>query len=244
MNNIDRSRKRYEELFPDDSSKAEAFDRLAQKYYLCNFGTTPKADIDLLMFSIYLDRILDNSEEDIKMYSDYTLSKNLGITQNRISSLKEKKQLIYPYSGFVWEKSFLRISENARYENDKIKIQIPDRNLYLEIKNAIEEMGGYIDVQLNPSLLQISPEYFIELLMSISDEDDRKVFRKKLRKKFNEQKDDVEYFNSEPTSCVIKRQIKDIGIEAALNIVLSCIPGGTVAANILKTVIGAISNNF
>ena len=38
--------------------------------------------------------------EDMNTYSDYTLSKLLGITQNRISSLKVKKELIYPYQGF------------------------------------------------------------------------------------------------------------------------------------------------
>ena len=84
----------YEKLFQtfegneDIEGKAQAFDKLAEKYYYCNFGSTSKADLDVLMFSIYIERILDKSQKDFNSYSDYTLSKNLGITQSKISNLK------------------------------------------------------------------------------------------------------------------------------------------------------------
>lgn len=156
---------RYNELFPDETTKAQAFDKLAEAYYRMNFGQMQKSDFETLMFSLYLDRILDASEEDIRSYSNYTLSKYLGITQSKVSNLKIRKELLYPSTKFKWQKSFQRVIKNARYEDNKIKIPIPDRNLYLEIENAIEELGGYNEKQLSSSLLQIRPEYFVDLIL-------------------------------------------------------------------------------
>lgn len=93
------SQEKYEELFSLED-KAKAFDMLAQNYYFGNFGTMQKSDFDLLMFSIYLERILEKSEDEIETFSDYELSKLLGITQSRVSTLKVKKQLRYPYKKF------------------------------------------------------------------------------------------------------------------------------------------------
>lgn len=186
---------KYQELFSDEKSKAKAFDLIAQNYYFGNFGTMQKSDFDVLMFSIYLERILEQSEEDMNAYSDYELSKLLGITQSRVSRLKVKKQLKYPYTGFDWKRSFQRVSKNARYENGKIKIHIPDKNLFLELQNAIEKEGGYVEIQLNSKLLQVSPEYFVDLMAAVSEEKDRKIIRKKLRDKLRaaENKKDIQY---------------------------------------------------
>ena len=94
------------------------------------------------------------------MYSDYELSKQLGITQSKVRNLKVKKQLQYPRT-YDWKEAFVRVCENATYENGKIKVQIPDVNLYYEVKNAIEEAGGYIDISLTSNLLQVSRDIFL-----------------------------------------------------------------------------------
>ena len=67
--------------------KAEAFDQIAYEYYLGNFGTMTKTDFETLLFSLYLERILKKSESDLNTYSGYTLSKQLGITQERVGTL-------------------------------------------------------------------------------------------------------------------------------------------------------------
>lgn len=59
-----------------------------------------KTYFETLLFSLYLDHILDISEDDMNTYSDYTLSKYLGITQSKVSNLKVKKELQYPYAKF------------------------------------------------------------------------------------------------------------------------------------------------
>ena len=232
--------KRYDELFPDEATKARAFDEIAKQYYFCNFGTMQKTDIDVLLFSLYLNRILDQTEEDMQTYSDYILAKYLGIPQSRVSALKVKKELKYPYPGFDWKKSFARICENARYDKGKIKIYIPDRNLYLEIKNAIESAGGYVEAQLNPHLLQVTPQYFIDLALAISDESDREEMRKSLKEQLVKTNVDIEFFEKQSMGDLLKGSAVDIGISVVSDIISSCIPGvGPIISMILKNAVGA-----
>lgn len=227
--------KRYDELFPDDSVKAKAFDEIAKQYYFCNFGTMQKADIEVLLFSLYIDQILEKSEENMQTYSDYTLSKYLGVTQSRISTLKIKKELKYPYAGFDWKTSFSRIFNNARYENGKIKVHIPDRNLYLEIKNAIECKNGYVDILLNSNLLQVSPEYFIDLVFAISNDEDKENIIKELNKKYCGTQKLEEELESKSIGELVKDGAIDIGIETIYSLIESCIPVvGSTASKLLK----------
>lgn len=202
-----------------------------------------KSDIDVLLFSLYLDRILEQTENDMQTYSDYILAKYLGIPQSRISALKVKKELKYPYSGFDWKKSFSRICENARYEKGKIKIYIPDRNLYLEIKNAIESAGGYVEVQLNSRLLQVTPQYFIDLVLAVSDESDREEIRKSLKEQLIEKNVDIEFFERQSVGDLLKNSAVDIGVSVIGDIISSCIPGvGPIISKILKNSIGKIED--
>lgn len=179
-------------------------------------------------------------------YSDYTLSKYLGITQSRISTLKVKKELKYPYPDFDWKKSFLRVLENARYENGKIKVHIPDKNLYLEVKNAIECAGGYIEVQLNINLLQVSPEYFIDLLLVVSNELDRNEMRKILKTKLgdNINAEDMEFLQAESKQSILdyfKNNAINIGTDLICNILNAYIPVvGPVMSETLKKLVKII----
>ena len=74
-------------LFYDAQEKAKAFDKIAEVYYNRNFGSISKSDFDVLMFSIYIERLLEKDESDMDSYSDYELSKQLGITQSKIKNL-------------------------------------------------------------------------------------------------------------------------------------------------------------
>ena len=96
----------YNELFPDEKSKAEAFDTIARHYFFKNFGSTSKMDLELLLYSMYLERIYRCEGSEIVSSSDFALSKVLGITQSRVSSLKERKEAKYP-SNFDLRKEFL-----------------------------------------------------------------------------------------------------------------------------------------
>ena len=84
----------YNELFKDED-KVKAFDKIAEKYYFSNFGSTSKTDFETLMFSIYIEQLLKKNQVDYNAYSDYTLSKQLGITQSKVSNLKVRKEMLY-----------------------------------------------------------------------------------------------------------------------------------------------------
>lgn len=211
----------YQKLFPDEASKAKAFDQIAQKYYWGNFGQLQKSDFETLLFSIYLERVLDSSEKEIFSYSDYELSKYLGIPQSKVRTLKIKKELQYPRQGFDWKEAFLRISTNARYENGKVKLNIPDPNLYLELKNAVETTGGFVDLPAAASLLQISPKDFFDLLLATSSEKDRKALRKELKKKMEEENRDTKYLDKKP----VRELAADFSVMAIGELFRVCIPG-------------------
>lgn len=194
-----------------------------------------KADIETLLFSIYIEQILKKDADDFSAYSDFRLSKELGIPQSRVANLKVKKQLQYP-STYSWRDSFTKVSRNARYENGKIKIQIPDINLYYEVKNAVEEAGGYVDVTLTQKLLQISPEYFLDLLVVVSEEKNRKHLRENLRDEIRKYNKDKEYWEGEPLGRYLSGCGKDV-ISSVLQGVISNAAAGslvTLVQNVLN----------
>lgn len=170
--------------------KAEMFDEIAARYYNRNFGQMSKTDMDLLMFHFYIEKISSVSTRgdgtlDYLQCSDYKISKELGITQQRVRNLKVKNQLVYPSKEERdWKKEFAKLTENARYDqvSKKVIVNIPDPNLYLEIQNFIEEKGAFVEKQLNNKILQIRAEYYIDLVISLESNDNRKRIIDELRK--------------------------------------------------------------
>lgn len=218
---IDRAEETYKHLFPTESVKAEAFDKIAELFYNCNFGSTTKMNIETLMFSIYLERILDEKgPENFNAYSDYTLSKALCITQSRVSNLKIRKELLYPYIGFEWKKSFELLSKKAIFEDGKIKLYIPDKNLFFEIKNAIEEVGGFVEIQLTPSLLQVNLPYFLDLILAIDGNASRTDLIKKINTKMQKYGKDVKIMEEEPIGKALLNQMPKLIID----LIGECIP--------------------
>lgn len=234
----EKAKEKYNELFATEADKAAAFDKIARRFYFANFATMSKSDFETLLFSLYLEQILNCSENNYDAYSDYTLSKVLGVPQSRISTLKVRKELQYPYSKFDWKESFKRISQRAIYEDGKIRLYIPDRNLYLEIKNAVETSGGYVEMQLSPNLLQIRPEYFVDLVLAISDDDDRKKASEEIKKRVKEKDKAIEFMERKSFG----QQLGGFAPEIIADL-LSNIPGvgplvGTLFKNVCKAIIG------
>ena len=93
---------RYNLLFSKEE-KAAAFDQIADQYYLGNFGRMSKTDFETLLFSIYIERCLEKKQP----FDDYKLSRDLGITQGKVRSLKVRKELQYPYKEFDWKTAFV-----------------------------------------------------------------------------------------------------------------------------------------
>lgn len=175
-----------------EDEKAKMFDKIASQFYQANFGQMSKSDFELLMFHFYIDKMISqNKNEDgsieYNKISDYKISKDLGITQQKVRNLKVKNQLIYPID-FDWKLALSRLTKEARYDrtNHKIMLNIPDPNLFYEIQNFIEEQGAYIEKQLNSKILQIRVEYYIDLVLSLDENCDKKKILKKLKKDFKD----------------------------------------------------------
>jgi len=198
-----------------DTDKIKAFDEIAKMFYYANFGQTSKSEIELFMFKVYLEKLIDENKDvedqtiDYNKCSDYRISKELGITQQRVRNLKVKKQLVYPEE-FRWEVALAKLMKNARLENSKIIINIPDPNLFYEIQNFIEEHGGYIETQLNSKILQIRQEYFLLLAIELESEDTQKKIIKRIKKDLHSHDSDNQKLD--------KREIANSLITGAVNI--------------------------
>lgn len=178
----------------DDEEKIVLFDEIASHFYDANFGQMSKADMELLMFRFYLEKMISTYQNqdgtiDYNKCSDYKISKELGITQQKVRNLKVKKELIYP-TKYDWKAALALLTENARYDKatNKVTLNIPDPNLYIEIQNFIEEQGSYVEKQLNSKILQIRAEYYIALVISLEQGDNRKTIINELKKQCGDDK--------------------------------------------------------
>ncbi len=144
-----------------DGEKIKAFNKIASNYFNKNFGSLSKSDFEVLLFSEYIEHFINNSMN----YSDYALSKELGITQNRVRALKEKKELKYPNEGFDWRNGLIDPLKTAKYDKltHTVKLIIPDVNVQIEFRNYVESNGWYDEFSLNKKLSVIPISGFVEI---------------------------------------------------------------------------------
>ncbi len=179
--------------------KARMFDEIAEKFYNRNFGSLSKADMDLMMFRFYFEALMgdntyQNGNINFHTCSDYNMSRELGISQQRVRNLKVKYQLTSP-TDFAWEAALSKLTEKAKYDKDsqKITLNIPDPNLYIEIQNFIEEKGAYVEKQLNSKILQLRTDDYITLILATEDDANKKRIIKSIKEqnKANEKDNSV-----------------------------------------------------
>ena len=173
----------YNELYHESEltkAKAKAFDEIAAMFYNGNFGTATKSEIELKMFSILMDAMIQANKDnsgvlDYKVCSDFRVGHLLGIPQEKVRTLKIKKQARYPQT-FKWTDSLMSLKNDIRYDERKGKIIIPmpDPNLYNAIRNFIEDKGGFIEIQRGNNVIQTRPEYFFILLYNALESDSDK----------------------------------------------------------------------
>ena len=162
--------------------KIAIFDKIEQHYFIRNFGSMTKADFETLIFSEYIEHRINNNLP----FDDYSLSKELGITQSRIRALKERKELKYPYENFTWQIAFAESVKNAKVDpNDHyVKMIIQDINVMNEVRNFIEVNGWYDECSLNKKLLRIPLDCFVEIcykneeFSEVFSDDTKKSIRK------------------------------------------------------------------
>ncbi len=165
--------------------KIAIFDKIEENYFVRNFGSMTKSDFETLLFSEYIEHRIKNKLP----FDDYSLSKELGITQTKIRALKERKELKYPYKNFTWQTAFAESVRNAKVDpNDYyVKMIIQDINVMNEVRNFIEVNGWYDECSLNKKLLRIPLDCFVEICYKSEEfsdvfSDDTKKLVKKISK--------------------------------------------------------------
>lgn len=128
-----------------------------------NFGTLYKADFDLLVFHHYMESIRKSDA----FLTNYEISKQLGITVQRVVSLKDKEASRYPYDESSWKKEFLECFSKSYVSGDKLVISITDRRLYRELESYLEKQGLATEYDLNPSVFKAEPERFVEAIKEL-----------------------------------------------------------------------------
>lgn len=182
------------------NEKCALADKIAKQYFEKNFGSMTKADLETLLFSEYIEHCINYGIP----YDDYTLSKELGITQTRIRSLKERKELKYPREKFNWKEAFGEALKNAKYDETDhyIKMIIEDVNVMNEVRHYIETQGWYDECTPHKKLLRIPLKCFIDICTGECDLDDvfteeAKENIKKLSKKDSAVNSFIEDFSKE-----------------------------------------------
>lgn len=220
--------------------KIQCFDKIYKAYYLQNFGTMAKVDIETLLFSEFLEHCMNCGEP----YDDYTISKKLGITQSRVRSLKERKELRYPYLN-NWKNQFTIAAQNAKYdENDHyIKFIIEDVNVLMEVRHYIEQKGWYDECSLNRKLLRIPLACYIDICLKdesvtdlFSDEALQKV--KKISK--TESDKALSQFVSEFNQEGLKSFVMCAGKQLICEVLKTILPFGGAISGMLNLIVKII----
>ena len=119
------------ELLNDDAFAQTIGKEIIKHYFDRNFGSLSKSDLETLLFHLYVVKF---SKQD-----DYTISKELGITQSRIRALKERSALRYGQN-YDYKKGLIEAIGNAYYDNKSNKIQclVNDVNVLIEVRHLLE----------------------------------------------------------------------------------------------------------
>lgn len=136
-----------------------------------NFGTLSKSEFDLLVFHYY---ILEKQSNASGAYvSDYDIGRDLGLTIQRVRSLREREALKWRSQG-DWKDKFLECLKHARYDekSDAVKIPVLDVNVIKEVRNFIEMAGLIDDYQLNPKVFQCNLDALIAICLDFKSGSD------------------------------------------------------------------------
>lgn len=179
---------------------------LCDLFFNRNFGQTSKSEMELFMFHCYME----NMRCGQIVFTDYQISKELGVTQQQVRNLRIKEQLKYPRE-IVWQDELEKLIPNARYDDPYIVIDMPDPNVLIEIKNYLENRGRYVIVQRNVRLLTMRIESFVDLAIEINPEKNtNEVYKELLKQLQKDNKIDEGKLHPNINAC---KEIVDLGID-------------------------------
>lgn len=219
----------------NEEEKIRLFNKIEEHYFRRNFGSMSKTDLETLLFSEYIECCINNNVP----HDDYSLSKELGVTQARIRSLKERKELKYPRNEGNpdwWKVPFAEAVKTAKYDDrdQSIKFIIQDVNVLTEARHFVEESGWYDDYSLNRKLVKISLACFAEIFLeedhvgNILSESEMKKLRK-LAKEHTELSQLIDDCSKDGFKAFLMSASKE-----AIGVALRCLPFGGITGEVFK----------
>lgn len=149
------------EDFSEEEVK-ELLSKLCKGYFNKNFGTLTKSEIDLIMFHHYLKQKMASKTNSF--ISEYEISKELGISQARVRTLKTKDYL-QNENKVDWKNELLEIFNSGNFvrKDGDIEVIIPDVNLMMELRNFLEEEKMINEYVLNPKVFKCTLDVFVKV---------------------------------------------------------------------------------
>jgi hypothetical protein len=227
-----------------DENKKEALDFILENILGSGFGVLGKTDIDSILFATIL-------KYSGKSYSDYELSRLLGLTPRRISNLREKVSIRYiPISREEAINIFIKNLKNAKQEGNYIDIPIYNVAVKNEIESMLYEQSILLYTQLNPRIFRIRIDDLFELLLLFQSLRDENLSYDELKNQvinnLSEEEERLEKIgfeieNTNRNMQTIKQKLLSSGVQIGLEVIKTLVPGGELivnAINILKDTFG------
>lgn len=233
----------------DNDSKDSFMKDICESCFNKNFGKLAKSDFELLLFKNYVDACKKENQET----SDYELSKQLGITQNRVRTLKQLKYKKYDLFEDGWWKNEINKSlVNVHFDknNNTIKFIVDDVNAKEELIHFIESRGWYDDATLNKKLVSIPLQCYFDIF--VDNDSFKDTFSKDAKKKLKDICEDdsldsnnknkilefTKEFSKDALSDILKSGTKEIVL-----IILKTLPFGGVLAEVVSHIIDVINKS-
>lgn len=230
--------------------KNKFFEWLNENYFNKNFGSVSKADFETYLFSLYYENKLNQVGKHRIMIDDYSIGQELGLTNSRVRSFKERKQLKYPIVDYLWKRDIVEYMNNAHFDEKKdlIKFSIPDVNVLKDLRHFVEVHGWYDEYQLNTKLFQCNLNTFINLCKAIDDENinnEDKDKLKNLAQKYSkeEEKNVIELFkNGEYKNGLL--ELAKISANELSDGIVNCLPFGNIGKELLTMTVKTIKKSI
>lgn len=229
-----------------DEEKQKAFDMIETYYFHKNFGSMPKSDLETLMFLIYYNH---KKAKDGNI-DDYSIGRDLALTETRVRALKERIYLKYPDQVYEndWKDVFVNCMQYAVYDNDYIKFSIPDVNVFKEVRYFLEINHWYDEYHLNVKVFQCKLEIFFKICEKLNEEGTLEADNKmldELKKKYStpEQESIIEMFRKKEWKKASLELAKIAGDEF-LNAIIDCIPFSNISTRLFKATFDTVKRSI
>lgn len=166
-------------LEKDDALAAAFGRRFINTYAAAAFGSVPKTEIDLQVFSILADlKVIEIGR------ADYRIARALNITPARARNLLFQYQLRNVSEDETDYQIMLAIT-TARYwkDGDKLSFGVSSPLVKAALSAKMEERGVFADVSLSGNILRVDPGRFGAVLASLVSESQAKRVTDRLKSK-------------------------------------------------------------